>query len=363
MAQMIERDPGPDAAASGLRPWHESSWLGPAVAFAAVLGLWLSALVVGLASGSGLVRAAMVLPATLAVGQLFTIGHDAGHGSYSSSRLLNAVVGRLALIPSVHVFGLWRFHHDLHHRFTCLRHRDYVWAPLTVADYEALSGWRRALHRLYRHGSGIGLGLHYAIEIWAPRMLWPRARHGVRPRAVFLADTLLLYGALAGLAGSAWWFVSVVHPERSGEIGFWLSAGSLLFVIPLVLSQWMIGFVIYLNHTHPDVTWYDDPAEWRRHQVQLEGSTGVRFSPWRHWFLPRRIMHHTAHHVDPGVPLRRLGHAQEHLEDVFGNRVVAYRWSPSTFHDVLSTCKLYDYRARRWLPYPAGTGRDDRADR
>ncbi len=328
---------------------------GPAVAFVAVFGLWLSALVVGLWSGSGLVRVAMALLATLAVGQLFTIGHDAGHGSYSSSRRLNAAVGRLAFVPSVHVFGLWRFHHDLHHRFTCLRGRDYVWAPLTVAEYEALSGWRRVLHRIFRHPSGIGLGLHYAIEIWAPRMLWPRARHRVRPRAEFLADTLFLYGGLAALAGSAWGLVAVVHPERSGDAGFWLSSGSLLFVTPLLLSQWMIGFVIYLNHTHPDVTWYDDPAEWRRHPVQLEASTGVRFSRWRHWFLPRRIMHHTAHHVDPGVPLRRLGGAQEHLEDAFGSQVVSYRWSPSAFRNVLSSCKLYDYRAQRWLPYPAGS--------
>jgi omega-6 fatty acid desaturase (delta-12 desaturase) len=349
---MVEGEAESDAAASGLRSWHELSWLGPAVAFAASFGLWLLAWVVGLWSGNGLVRAAMVLPATLAVGQLFTMGHDAGHGSYSSSRLLNAVVGRLALVPSVHVFGLWRFHHDLHHQFTCLRGRDYVWAPLTVSDYEALPAWRRARHRLYRHGSGVGLGLHYAIEIWAPRMLWPRPRRGARPRGPFLADALFLYGTWAVLVGSAWGFVAVVHPERSGDAGFWLSIGLLLFAIPLLVGQWMIGFVIYLNHTHPDVVWYDDPVEWSRHRVQLDASTGVRFSPWRHWFLPRRIMHHTAHHVDPGVPLRRLRSAQEHLEDHFAERVVAYRWSPTTFCDVLSRCKLYDYRAKRWLTYP-----------
>lgn len=336
-----------------LRSWHASSWLGPTVEFAAVFGLWISALAMGLLSGNGLVRAAMALPAALAAGQLFTMGHDAGHGSYSSSRLLNGVVGRLALVPTVHVFGLWRFHHDIHHRYTCLRGRDYVWTPLTVVEYQALPWWRRALHRLYRHGSGLGLGLHYASEIWAPRMLWPRARHTTGERRRYLVDTLILYGALAVLAASGWGLVATVHPERLGAVGFWLSAGLSLFVVPLLVAQWMIGFVIYLNHTHPDVVWYDDPAEWSHHDTQLEGSTGVRFSPWWHWFLPRRIMQHTAHHVDPGVPVRRLGSAQEHLIGTFDDQVVSYRWSAEKFRDVLSRCKLYDYRARRWLTYPA----------
>jgi len=355
LSPVIEEKTGSNAG-TDLRAWRDASKLGPAVSFAATFGLWLTASAVGLWSGSSLVQVLMILPATFAVGQMFTIGHDAGHGSLSASPVLNGLVGRLALVPSVHVFGLWQFHHDVHHRFTGLRGRDYVWAPLTVGEYQASSVWRRALHRLYRHGSGLGLGLQYAIEIWGPRMLWPRARHGARPRGRYLADTLFLYGTLAALAATAWGFVAVVDTDRSGDVAFWLRTGLLLFVVPLLLSQWMIGFVIYLNHTHPDVVWYDEPDEWRRHPVQLEGSIGVRFSPWRHWFLPRRIMHHTAHHVDPGVPLRRLGGAQDHLENTFGDQVVSYDWSPRTFRHILSDCKLYDYRAQRWLPYPSGQG-------
>ncbi|MDH3293419.1 MAG: fatty acid desaturase, partial [Acidimicrobiia bacterium] len=262
-------------------------------------------------------------------------------------------VGRLALMPSVHVFGLWRLHHDIHHRYTCLRGRDYVWTPLTVVEFQTLSPWRQRLHRLYRHRSGVGLGVHYAIEIWAPRMLWPRARHGLKMRGRLLVDTLILYGSLGAMAGAAWGVAASANPERPGLLGFWVTAGLLLFVVPLLATQWMIGFVIYLNHTHPDVVWYADTAEWERHPVQLESSTSVRFSPWRHWFLPRRIMDHTAHHVDPGVPLRRLRRVQERLIDTAGDRMVSYRWSARTFRDVLSRCKLYDYEAQQWLTYTA----------
>ncbi len=344
---------GSDALGSDLDPWHESSWTVPALEFVAVFGLWVSALAVGLWSEHGLLRAAMTVPASLAVGQMFTIGHDAGHGSYSTSSRLNGVVGRLALATSIHVFALWRLHHDVHHRYTCLRSGDYVWTPMTVGEFEALPRWRQALHRLYRNRSGLGLGLHYAIEIWAPRMLWPRARHGLRPRGRLLADTIMLYGILAAVAAAVWGFVAIVRPQQLGDTGFWLSVVLLLFVIPLVAAQWVIGFVIYLNHTHPDIVWFDDPTEWSRHQVQLEESSGLRFSPWRHWFLPRRIMHHTAHHVDPRVPLRRLKDAQQHLVDTFGDRVVSYRWSMTTFRNVLTCCKLYDYQTQTWLTYAA----------
>lgn len=342
-----------EAARPDLRAWHGSSKGRPIVVFAVAVGSWVMALAIGLSSRHEWVRLAMAVPSTLATAQLFMIGHDAGHGSFSPSRAVNAVVGRLAFVPSVHVFGLWRHHHDLHHRFTNLRGRDFVWAPQTVAEFRALPGWRRWWHRVERHRSGLGLGLHYAAEIWMPRMLGPRAHHGLPRLSRMTGDTLLLYGLLLALAVTARQFVAVVNPDRVGDARFWASTVVFLFVVPLVSTQWLIGFVIYLNHTHPDIVWYDDPTEWSRHHVQLEGSAGQRFSRSRHWLLPRRIMNHTAHHLDPGVPLRGLDGAQQHLVDTVGHRIVSYDWSVKEFRRILAACKLYDYDAQRWLTYAA----------
>lgn len=334
-----------------LRAWHESSWVRPVLVFVTTFGFWIAPLIIGLWTGSLLVRVAMALPLTLASGQLFTLAHDAGHNSFSTSGNVNAVVGRLALLPSVQVFGLWRAHHNLHHRYTNLRGRDFVWAPLTVAEYRALPRWRRGLHRIYRHPSGLGLGLYYAIELWIPRMLWPWGQVGCGLRGWFKADAVLLYGLVFGMALSAWGFVDWVDPDRAGSGWFWASSVGLLFVAPLVGTQWLIGFVIYFNHTYPDIVWYDDPDEWARHPVQMEASAGQRASGWRQLLLPRRIMHHTAHHLDPGVPVRRLKGAQRYLVERFGDRIVSYPWSIREFRDVLARCKLYDYDAKRWMTY------------
>jgi len=335
-----------------LGAWHESSWRQPVARFAITFGFWAAALVAGLWADHGWVRLALVVPLTLASGQLFTLGHDSGHGSLATSPAVNAIVGRLAFLPSAHVFGLWRVHHNIHHRYTNLRGRDFVWRPLTLAEYQVLPDWRRSLHRLYRNRTGAGLGLHYAIELWAPRMLWPRADHELAQRGRLKLDALLLYGLLVSVALSSWAFVARIDPTRADDLQFWASAGVLLFVLPLVGVHWLIGFVIYFNHTHPDIVWYDDPDEWARHAVQLEGSAAQRFAR-----LPNaRIMNHTAHHVDPRVPLRRLKSAQQFLVEIFDEQVVSYPWSRDEFDRVLSSCKLYDYETQTWLGYPAVTG-------
>jgi len=352
LAVAADPETAPRVAPPNLAGWHPSSWVGPLVVAALTFGLWLAALAIGVLTPQWWARLALVVPLTLFSGQLFTLGHDAAHGSFSTSRTLNAVVGRLAFLPTVHVFGLWCFHHDLHHRFTNLRGRDFVWTPLTVDEFRALSRPRRWLHRLERHRSGLGLGWHYAVEIWAPRMLWPRRRYEVPDRRRVVVDALVLYGLLFGLGVTAWGVVAAVDHGRLGDFGSWISAAVFLFALPLIGTQWLIGFVIYLNHTHPDVRWFDDVEEWARHDVQLEGTAAQRFRrlgpP-----LPRRIMSHTAHHVDPGVPLPALRAAQQQLIDRFGDRIVHWDWSPRRFHAILASCKLYDYDTHQWVTYDA----------
>ena len=313
----------------------------------------MALIVAGLWNGRPPLQAFLILPLALLAGQLFTLGHDAGHGSYSSSPILNALVGRLALLPSLHVFGLWRLHHDIHHRFTNLRSHDFVWTPKSVAEYRQLGGWGRTRHRMYRHRSGLGLGAYYTFEIWASRMIWPLRGHRVLARGQVMADCATLYLGLAALAVSAWAFVRLVDPARAGDYQVWLVALMFLLVLPLLGAHWLIGFVIYLNHTHPDIEWFDDLHEWSGQRVQIEGSVAHHYRRFRYLPLPHRILNHTAHHVDPRVPLGKLAAAQGHLAAELGSEVIAVEWTPQSFSELLSCCKLYDYESKRWLTYEA----------
>jgi omega-6 fatty acid desaturase (delta-12 desaturase) len=339
-----------------LTSFHERRMCLPVLVFSTVFAAWIALLASGLLLGGLVFRAALVVPLTLVSGQLFMIGHDAAHGSLTRVRRVNETIGHLALLPSLHVFGLWRFHHDVHHRYTNLAGRDFVWAPLAPDAYSVLPRWRQRLYRFYRHESGLGLGLNYMLEIWIPRMLWPRRGHALPGRRTLVVHTVTLAAMLVAGTVLAGLLVEVVRPQRAGDPLYWASVALFLFLIPLAATHWVIGWVVYLNHTHPDIVWYDDPAEWSDHDVQLEGSAGVVVRGTRNAVWPRRIMNHTAHHVDPGVPLRHLADAQRELATTAGDRVVSYRWSIDEFRSILADCKLYDFGTRSWVGYEAALG-------
>src|SRR6185369_2687052 len=140
------------------------------------------------AHGSIPLRIAAGLAAGVLLAVLFVVGHDACHGSFTSRRWLNSVIGRIAFLPTMTPYSAWELSHNLtHHVYTNLKTLDYVWAPLSKREYDALPGWRRKLERIYRHP--LGLALYYPIEIWWKRLLF-------RPlKPTYLADSTLCAAA------------------------------------------------------------------------------------------------------------------------------------------------------------------------
>src|SRR5581483_11438447 len=106
------------------------------------------------------------------IGRLFVLGHDACHGALFPARFLNRVVGRMLFLTSLTPYTLWEFgHNSVHHGFSNLKSRDYVWTPFSPEEWRALPRTRRALERLYR--TPLGLGIYYGFEIWWKRLYFP----------------------------------------------------------------------------------------------------------------------------------------------------------------------------------------------
>ncbi len=125
------------------------------------------------------------------IGRLFIIGHDACHQSLTPHRELNKVLGRIAFLPSLTPYSLWDTGHNVvHHGYTNLKGVDFVWTPLTAAEFEALSPMQRLLERAYR--SGWAPGLYYMIEIWWKREFFPNKTHMPTRRPIFFKDSLLV---------------------------------------------------------------------------------------------------------------------------------------------------------------------------
>lgn len=283
----------------------------------------------------------------------FVVGHDACHGSLTPSNALNQIVGRLSFLPSLTPFTTWEFAHNrIHHSYTNLRGKDYAWAPFSKDEYDQLPGWRRFLERHYR--TPLGLGSYYLMEYWWKHLLLPsRAeRQEMKRPVVFVVDWLLTAAFfVAQIALIVAWSNNVAPGE-----GFWAAfthPAALIVVawlLPFLMWNWLMGFAIFQHHNHPGIAWYNDRDEWDFFAAQVEATVHVQMPRVFEW-LSASIMQHTAHHVNPKIPLYRLPQSQQCLERAYPMEIIVEMWNFWTIGRTMARCKLYDYENHRWLNF------------
>ena len=249
----------------------------------------------------------------------------------------------LVFIPSLHAVSLWVLGHNrIHHGSTNLRGRDYVWEPMSPADYAAASPRRRSVYRLYR--SRLGSLPYYLVEMWWKKNFVPIApearpewrRHLFDSAFVIVAGALHLWAVVAiGTAGA---------PDRSPWL-VWLAA----WLVPFLVWNWFMGLTIYTHHTHPMIPWFERAEDWNYLASQVLGTVHVRYpAPWS--WIDNNIMEHNAHHALPIIPLYNLAAAQRRLRAAFPDVQTLYL-SPPAFCRIADACKLYDFAARRWTDF------------
>ncbi len=295
--------------------------------------LWFSSVIAKILAG---------MVAGFIIGRLFILGHDACHQSLTPHRKLNRVLGRIAFLTSLTPYSLWDIGHNLvHHGQTNLKGFDFVWAPYSLEEYQALSPARQRLERIYR--SGLVPGLYYFIEMWWLRMYFPAKTYMGAQRPVFVWD-----GLLVSAFGLAWVTLLAVMAHVTHQ-SLWLTelAG---FLIPFIFWNFMIGFVVYAHHTHTRVAWYDNKVEWTRAQPFVSTTVHLIFR-FKVGALMHHIMEHTAHHLDMGIPLYRLKEAQDFLENHLPGRIVVQHFSWAWYFKTARLCKLYDFKLRCWLDF------------
>lgn len=282
------------------------------------------------------------LAAGFVTGRLFIIGHDACHQSLTPRRRLNLWLGRIAFLPSLTPYSLWEVGHNVvHHGYTNLKGFDFVWAPCTAQEYAALTPMQRLLDRAYR--SGWAPGLYYLVEIWWKRMFFPNREHMPTRRRVFLLDNLLVSAfAVAWIGG-----LGIAAAATQQSFATLLLAG---FVAPVLFWVSMIGFVVYVHHTHTAVHWHAHRTEWSRAQPFVSTTVHLTF-PYGIGAVLHHIMEHTAHHVDMTIPLYRLEKAQAKLEEMLPGRIVIQPFSWKWYFGTARKCKLYDFGRDCWTDY------------
>lgn len=290
------------------------------------------------------VKALFGLAAGFVIGRLFIIGHDACHQSLTEHRTLNKWLGRIAFLPSITPYSLWDVGHNvIHHGFTNLKGKDFVWAPLTLEEFNQLSWLDRALYRAYR--SGWAPGLYYMIEIWWKREFFPNRQYMQVQRPVFTYDSLLV--SVFGLTWAAVVIAAAIQTQQSVLLVLFMGC-----LLPFMVWNTMIGFVVYVHHTHKQIKWFDDKMAWLESQPFVTGTVHLTF-PFRIGNLMHHIMEHTAHHLDMGIPLYRLKEAQSKLEHMLPERIVIQPFSWRWYRETNRLCKLYDFQQGCWTAFSA----------
>jgi len=327
------------------------SWLTPIATRSTATALRLVALDVllfALSLGLTIACKSLVLQLLLAlttgfmIARLFIIGHDACHQSLTRHRGLNRCIGRLVFLPSLTPYSLWEVGHNVvHHGYTNLRGVDFVWQPLTVDEYRTLPRHRRLLERIYR--SGWAPWLYYGVEIWWRRMMFPSQRYMGARRGIFIADCLLVTAfACAWIGGLVAWALA-----SGGSVSRLVTLG---FVLPFLVWNGLIGFVVYVHHTHTSVAWHEDKRSWAASQPFVSTTVHLTFRSAMGSAL-HHIMEHTAHHVDMSVPLYRLRAAQALLEERLRGHIVVQPFSWRWYVDTARRCKLYDFEQHCWTDF------------
>jgi omega-6 fatty acid desaturase (delta-12 desaturase) len=312
----------------------------------ATLAAYAATLIAALSASSLLIAIPSSLLCGLAIGLLFIVGHDACHQAFTGSAFANKLVGRVAFLPSLHPYGLWDLGHNrTHHRYNNVRGKDYVWEPMSPEDYRAAGPRHRFAYRFYH--SVPGLFLYYGVEIWAKRMFFVNPRRLPDPRPAYGWDLLMVWAFVPLQA----WAIIVVGHLFGKPPGTALLLGLL---VPFLVWNGLMSFVIYLHHIHPKLPWYDSVESWRAGNGKIAGTAHVRF-PVLVDKLLLHIMKHGAHHHAPGVPLYNLTGLQRMIDS---QASPSWRWSPKEFLRICRECKLFDYQAGAWRRFEA----DDRRE-
>lgn len=275
--------------------------------------------------------------------RLFIIGHDACHGSFMHSAKVNRLIGHIAFLPTLTPFSLWEIGHNVaHHGHNNLKGFDYVWTPMSPDEFGTMSLSRQRLERFYR--SGYGVGLYYLVELWWKKLIFPSRTHVGARRPAFFRDCVLVT-AFATLWVGVLGYAALMTAQ---SLGMLLMLG---LVVPFLLWNGLIGFVIYIHHTHPAVKWYDDKSEWARAKAFLTCTVHIEMPKGVNWIL-HNIFDHTAHHVDTSVSLFELGLAQATLRSVLPERIVIQKFTWRWYFETATHCQLFDYATHAWSPMP-----------
>lgn len=225
---------------------------------------------------------------------LFVLGHDCGHGSFSTSSLLNDAVGTVTHGVLMVPYYQWKLSHRNHHKFTCNFDRDEVFYPVRKSQQSrgmTLPGF----------AFGFGWFIYLAVG-YNPR----RVKHFNPVDPMFLGHFVGCLFSLGSLGA-----MLLLCYQFYAAYGF--AALTVYYLVPLFVMGTYIVVVTFLHHSELNIPWYAD-GEWDFVKGQLSTID-------RDYGIVHHVIHsigtHQMHHMFTKIPHYHLEEATKHFRKAF----------------------------------------------
>ena len=240
---------------------------------------------------------------------LFVIGHDCGHRSFHTSKLVEDVIGNALMSILIYPYEGWRFKHGQHHAKTNMLVEDTAWHPVVVEELEEM-------HPFIRASTQVILGT--PIKFFASILYWLKWHFNLNlykkseKKRVLTSIVCCAAFTLVGLP------VLFKYTGWFGLVKHW--------VMPwLGFHFWLSAFTL-VHHTSPHIP-FKSSEEWDPVQAQLGGTVHCVYPKWVE-VLCHDINVHVPHHLSPRIPHYRLRMAYEGIKEKYGNYVneATFNW-------------------------------------
>jgi omega-6 fatty acid desaturase (delta-12 desaturase) len=239
-----------------------------------------------------LLALALAIPTAAFLVRTFIVFHDCSHGSFTTSRRVNAWLGMLTGIFLFVPFVRWKHDHAVHHATSGDLERRGVGdvRTLTIGEYNALAPRARLGYRMLRNPLVMfGLGPIVAMVI-GPRIVARGARPRMRNSVV--ATDLALLLLIGGLCWAIGWRDYL-----------------LVFGIPALLAGSAGIWLFYVQHQFEDAYW-ESSERWSYEEAALRGSSFLKL-PRLLQFCSGNIGYHHVHHLSARIPNYNLQRAHD----------------------------------------------------
>lgn len=256
----------------------------------------------------------------------FVVGHDAGHRSFSSNKLLEDIVGTLMFAPLIFPFEPWRIKHNHHHAHTNKLEEDTAWHPVKESE---MAKWGPVSGFLYKTFLGSPLKLWASVGHW---LIWhfDLNKYTEKQKPRVMVSLAAVFGFMATVFPALIYYTGV-----AGFCKFWLMPW-------LGYHFWMSTFTV-VHHTAPHIP-FKPAATWNAAKAQLGGTVHCEYPRWVE-FLCHDISVHVPHHVSTKIPWYNLRKANESLRQNWGQYMTEGTFNWRMMKTIFTELHVYDDKA------------------